>query len=63
VILDFDAGWTRMHNTPGLESYAESYSISPYGVNPLRYNLLWVPHHRSRQADIVSLVGQIRATR
>jgi hypothetical protein len=43
VVLDFGAGWTRMLNAPGLQEHAEAYSLSPYGVNPLRYNPLQVP--------------------
>ncbi len=43
VVLDFGAGWTRMLNAPGLQGHAEAYSLSPYGVNPLRYNPLQVP--------------------
>ena len=43
VIFDFGKGWERLQNAPGLIGHTECYSLSPHGLNPLRFNPLQVP--------------------
>lgn len=58
VVLDFGKGWERLSNASGLQGHADSYSISPYGLHPLRFNPLQVPQ-RIQPGEYVPAVADL----